>query len=138
MSQTFKISTMKRYLFTLEGFVDLPEELTLEQVETALSFLTGISKCQRQDLPNLPNIAVLHYISKNTSYYGVNVNDDKGNVIKYEPDGVKASKLANKLLIAVSECGDYPVCNSTVMPVSSGKPVNMIVYHKGDNHFEFE
>ena len=26
---------MKRYLFTLEGFVDLPEELTLEQVETS-------------------------------------------------------------------------------------------------------
>lgn len=131
---------MKRYKFTLHGFIDLPEDLPLkqEQLKTALSFLTGISKCRREDLPNLPNIAELHYISKNTRYYGVNVNDDKGNLIKYEPDGVKASELAKKLLTAVSECGDYPVCNSTVMPVSSGDPVNMIVYHKGDNHFEFE
>lgn len=126
---------MKKIRFKLNGMIDVDDNVKAEEVERAISFQLGLLKVE--NVRDIPNIAFLSYVSRNTHYDSVELID-KSNRIAFETDNVKASELANKLLSAVSECGDYPVLNSTEMPVPGGDPVSYVVYHKGDDHFNLE
>lgn len=125
---------MKRVFFKLEGMIDVPDDVTLEQVEEGLAFNVGLCSLSEGNSVDLG----LQNLPKNVSYYSVEAQDDHCNKKRYVADGVKATELANKLLAAASECGDLPVINSTVLPVPGGKSFQMVVYQKGDKYLELE
>lgn len=64
---------MKKINFTLEGQIEVPNNISKDKVEKAINFLLGLTNKDKAE--DIPNIDFLAYVSKNTTYYKVKVHN---------------------------------------------------------------
>lgn len=125
---------MKKFNFILIGEVEVPDNVSQDEVKNALGYSAGLNGLHDDN----PLQWRLQSLPEGVSLKSVTVREKGRGKILYELDNSTARELAGKLKNAAADCGDLPVINSLTMPVPAGDTFSYIVYHKGDKHFEME
>lgn len=126
---------MKKMFFAFRGVIEISNDMTEEQVRNALKHYVGMEDLSKNNPLDLGE----QIAPKRITYKSVSVREEvTGEETRYETDNATARELASKLNSAATECGDFPVINSLVMPVPGGDGFSYVVYHKGDDQFELE